>query len=212
MRNFRLPSVYPITSTEISGLPHREQAERLIAGGAAIIQLRDKHAKPRDLYAAAQQTLEITRKFGVRLIINDRVDIVLALGADGVHLGQDDLPPEKAREILGDAAIIGYSTHSVEQAINAATLPVDYIAIGPVFPTGTKADHDPTVGIDSVALVRKAIGSLPLVAIGGITASNICRVLEAGADSAAVISAVFDGDGSIERNMASLVRRLAKKC
>lgn len=212
MRNFRLPPVYPITSTEISGLSHRDQAERLIAGGAEIIQLRDKHATPRVLYAAAKETLDVARKFGVPLMINDRVDIARAIGADGVHLGQDDLPPIKAREILGDTVVIGYSTHSVEQAIKAATLPVDYIAIGPVFPTRTKADPDPAVGLDGLELVRGAIGKRQLVAIGGIQASNICQVLKAGADSAAVISAVFGGSATVEEEMAILIEHSTKNC
>lgn len=208
MRDFRLPPVYPITSKEISGLSHREQAERLLAGGAGIIQLRDKGASPRALYAAAKGTLEVTRKHAVSLIINDRVDIALALGADGVHLGQDDLLPVKAREILGDNAIIGYSTHSVEQAIMAAAMPIDYIAIGPVFSTRTKAHPDPVVGLDGLSAVRRAVGKTPLVGIGGITASNVNQVLNAGADCAAVISAILAGPGTIEDEMGAFLAAL----
>ncbi len=128
------------------------------------------------------------------MIINDRVDIALALGAPGVHLGQDDLPPEAARKLLGDEAIIGYSTHNVAQAIAAANLPIDYIAIGPIFETGTKKNPDPVVGLDGLRAVRDAIGDRALVAIGGITVENAPSVIEAGANSVAVISALLSGD------------------
>ena len=103
------------------------------AGGADLIQLREKHLAPREFYREAEDALSIARALGVLLIINDRVDIALALKADGVHLGQDDLPPDAARALLGEQAIIGFSTHTVEQARAAARMPVDYIAIGPVF-------------------------------------------------------------------------------
>ena len=203
---FILPPIYPITDTRLSGLSHRQQAERLIAGGARIIQLRDKHATPRELYAAARDTLEFTRQHGVPLIVNDRVDIALALSADGVHLGQDDLPPDKAREILGDRAIIGFSTHSVEQAVAALAWPVDYIAIGPVFSTQTRADPDPVVGIEGLQLVRNAAKGRPVVAIGGIGHDKIRAVFEAGADSAALIAALVSDPASIEARMREFTR------
>ena len=128
---------------------------------------------------------------GVQLIINDRVDIALAAGASGVHLGQEDLSPEAARGLLGPQAIIGYSTHNVDQAISATKLPIDYVAIGPIFGTTTKSDTAPVLGLEGLRAVREAIGEFPLVAIGGITLSNARAVIDAGADSVAVISALL---------------------
>jgi thiamine-phosphate pyrophosphorylase len=203
---FVLPPIYPITDPR-SGLSHREQVARLIAGGAKIIQFRDKEASPRDFYEAAQETIELTRRHGVPLIVNDRVDIALAIKAAGVHLGQDDLPPYKAREILGESAIIGFSTHSVEQAAGAAAWPVDYIAIGPIFVTQTKADPEPTVGLDGLAAVRNTARNKPIVAIGGINAQNIRAVLDAGADSAAMIASIVSDAASIETRMREFVAR-----
>jgi thiamine-phosphate pyrophosphorylase len=129
----------------------------------------------------------------VQLIINDRIDIALIVGAAGVHLGQDDLSPEAARKLLGRQAIIGYSTHNVDQAISATKLPIDYLAIGPIFSTTTKSDTAPVLGLDGLRSVRRAIGEFPLVAIGGITLNNARAAIEAGADSVAVIRALLYG-------------------
>ena len=164
------------------------------AGGATLVQLREKENSPRQFYSEAEEALRVARSVGVRLIINDRVDIALALQADGAHLGQDDLPPERAREILGAHARLGFSTHNVEQAIKAARLPVDYIAIGPIFETSSKENPDPVVGLDGLRRVKQAIGDIPLVAIGGIGRAQIGEVFAAGADSIAVISLLLAGD------------------
>ena len=185
--------IYPITDTQISGISHSDQVSLLADGGATFIQLREKNLPALDFYNEAKAALAIARQKGVTLIINDRVDVALALGAQGVHLGQDDLPPEAARKLLGENAIIGYSTHNVSQAIAVATLPVDYIAIGPIFKTSSKANPDPVVGLDGLRAVRKAIGEKRLVAIGGITQENAASVIEAGADTVAVISALLSG-------------------
>ena len=142
-----LPRVYPITDRRLSGLSHAEQVRRLILGGATLIQLRDKDASPCDFYRQAADALEIARKHNVKIVINDRVDVALALRADGVHLGQTDLPPEAARRLLGESAIIGFSTHNQTQAFVAAKLPVNYIAFGPVFRTSTKENADPVAGL-----------------------------------------------------------------
>ncbi|MBS1794994.1 MAG: thiamine phosphate synthase [Acidobacteria bacterium] len=198
---FTLPKIYPITDRRLTGLSHAAQVEKLLAGGARLIQLREKHAAPKAFYEEAEAALEIARRNGARIIVNDRVDLALALGADGVHLGQDDLPPEKAREILGPDVIIGFSTHSVEQAIAAARLPIDYLAIGPVFATSTKENPDAVVGVEGVARVRAAIDDFPLVAIGGITPSNFRAVVEAGADSLAVIKSILFPPGQIAENL-----------
>src|SRR5215475_7874566 len=135
---FKLPRIYPITDTTISGLSHSEQIERLAAGGAKLIQLREKRASPREFYRMALDAMITARRLGVQIIVNDRVDIAIAVDADGVHLGQDDLPPERARLLIGDSRIIGFSTHSLEQALAADLAPVDYLAIGPIFQTASK--------------------------------------------------------------------------
>lgn len=200
--NFEIPKIYPITDTRLSGLSHAEQVERLIDGGAKFIQLREKRAAPKDVYKSAESALKIARRNDVKIIINDRADIALALKADGVHLGQDDLPPAEARKILGKKAIVGFSTHSVEQAIAAAArLPVDYIAIGPVFATQSKENPDKIVGLEILKKVREAIGDFPLVAIGGINSQNFREVLKAGADSVAIISGIISQPEKISENM-----------
>ena len=189
-------------------LSHAEQVKQLIAGGAKIIQLREKFAAPKDFFAEAKEALKIARKNDVKIIINDRVDIALALGADGVHLGQNDLPPEHARKILGEKAIIGFSTHNLRQAVEAVKLPVNYIAIGPVFPTKTKANPDEIVGIEAVKKAREAVGNFPLVAIGGITLENFLEVIEAGADSVAVIGDLFSDADKITAKMQRFQNRI----
>lgn len=185
--------VYPITDTQISGISHADQVSLLADGGATFVQLREKNLPALDFYNEAKAALTVARQRGVTLIINDRVDLALALGAPGVHLGQDDLPPDAARKLLGESAIIGYSTHNVSQAIASATLPVDYVAIGPIFQTSSKANPDPVVGLAGLRAVRKAIGDVNLVAIGGITHENAASVIDAGADTVAVISSLLSG-------------------
>jgi thiamine-phosphate pyrophosphorylase len=204
--NFELPKIYPITDAKISKISHAEQVERLIRGGAQFIQLRAKDAAPKDFYAAAKRALEIARKSNVKIIINDRVDIALTLKADGVHLGQDDLPPEQARKILGEKAIIGFSTHNLEQAAEAVKLPIDYLAIGPVYTTLTKEKPDKTIGIAAVKKARQIVGDFPLVAIGGITVDNFRLILEAGADSVAIISDLLSDANKISEKVKAFVR------
>jgi thiamine-phosphate pyrophosphorylase len=186
-RSFQLPKVYPITDTSFSGRSHAEQVRLLSLGGASLIQLREKRLPPLEFYEQAKAA----QQAGVQLIINDRVDIALAVGAAGVHLGQDDMPPEAARRLLGPQAIIGYSTHNVEQAIAAVKLPIDYLAIGPIFSTTTKTDTAPVLGLEALRAVRHAIADFPLVAIGGITLANARDVIDSGADSVALISALL---------------------
>lgn len=205
--NLELPKIYPITDRQITNLSHAEQVKKLIEGGAQIIQLREKYASPNDFYADASEAIKIARAANVKIIINDRVDIVLALKVAGVHLGQDDLSPIEARKILGENALIGFSTHNLEQALNAVRLPIDYLAIGPVFATRTKENPDTTVGIEGLKKVRKAIGDFPLVAIGGINSANFLEVLGAGADSVAIIrDLLFEGD-KITEKMKQLIEK-----
>jgi len=197
--NLKLPKVYPITDTRLSGLSHAEQVRRLIEGGATLIQLRDKLASARDFYREADAALRVARDRHIKLIVNDRVDVAFALKADGVHLGQSDLPARVARHVLGPAAIIGLSTHNLEQARLAAEQPVDYIAFGPIFMTSTKEAPDPTTGLAALKSVRDVV-DMPIVAIGGITLSNAGKVLKAGADALATISSLVGDPAVITKN------------
>lgn len=190
----RLPKLYPIVDVAMF---HGEAeplaamtnyARELVAGGATLIQYRNKTGSPREMLRDGR---ELRRVCGpdIMLILNDRADLALAAGFDGVHVGQDDLSPEAARGVVGPKRLVGFSTHSVEQVRAADNMPVDYIAIGPVFATPSKADPDPLVGPQGVRAAR-AVTSKPLVAIGGITVENARMVAEAGADSMAAISAL----------------------
>ena len=203
-----LPCIYALTDVRVSGLSHAEQVELLSSGGATLIQLREKQMPPREFYKEASDAGEIAAQRGVQLIVNDRVDVALAVGAHGVHLGQDDMPPEAARKLLGPNAVIGYSTHNLEQAIAATKLPINYLAIGPIFTTTTKSDTAPVLGLAGLRAVRQAIGAFPLVAIGGITAANARQVIEAGADSVAVITALLSDSGRISEATHNLLQDL----
>jgi thiamine-phosphate pyrophosphorylase len=205
-----LPRVYPLTDVAISGLSHAEQVRALVAGGASLIQLREKNASPATFFEQAQLALDVARRNHCRLVINDRVDLALALKADGVHLGQDDVPPAAARKILGPEAIIGFSTHNVEQAKGALDQPIDYLAIGPIFSTSSKQDTAEVFGLDGLRAVRAVVGSVPLVAIGGIDHNNVRLVIEAGADSVAVIGALLSTPGDILDRTQLLFRAAAQ--
>lgn len=196
--------LYPLTDRTLSGLSHAEQVSELSDGGVSLVQLREKILSPAEFYREAAAALLVARERGIRIIINDRVDIALALRADGVHLGQDDLPPEAARRLLGNEAIIGFSTHNLGQAQLALKMPVDYIAIGPIFATSTKPTSGPPVGLFGLQRIRQAVGKLPLVAIGGITADNSQSVLDAGANAIAVISDLWVSSTSV----SARIRRL----
>jgi thiamine-phosphate pyrophosphorylase len=188
--HFPLPKIYPITDRKLASLSHAEQVELMAAGGATLVQLREKEAAPRDFYEAATEAMKVARRLGVRIIINDRVDIALAVNADGVHLGQDDLPAERARALLGPDKLIGFSTHSLKQALEADLTPVDYLALGPIFQTTTKENPDPVLGPEALGEIKRRV-SKPLVAIGGITLDRAASVFEAGADSLAIISDLY---------------------
>lgn len=186
--NFELPIIYPLTDCGPNSRSHSQQVANFLELGCSFIQIREKNAGSAVFLEQAEQAVEAAGHFGAKIIINDRVDIAKISGAAGVHLGQDDLSPVEARGILGNSAIIGLSTHTLEQAKAAAGSPVDYIAFGSVFPTVTKKDAETVTGLDLLAEVRLATGNIPLVAIGGITAENAKSVIDAGADSIALIS------------------------
>jgi thiamine-phosphate pyrophosphorylase len=200
-----LPKVYPITDIQLSGLSHAEQVARLIEGGASLIQLRDKHSTPREFYREAAAALKVARAHQVALIINDRADIALALKADGVHLGQTDMPAAAARRLLGQEAIIGFSTHNLEQAKLAASLPIDYLAFGPIFPTASKENPDPITGLEALRELCEIKGSMPLVAIGGIMFGNAATVFKAGADAVALIAELVNDSDRITDNMSKML-------
>jgi thiamine-phosphate pyrophosphorylase len=183
--------LYVITDESVSrGRSHIEVAEAAIRGGADVIQLRDKTASGGTLYRVALALRKLTREAKVPLIVNDRLDIALAADADGVHLGQKDLPATVARNIMGPVRILGVSADTLEEALLAEKDGADYLGVGPVFEAReTKADAGEPLGLERIARIRKHC-RLPIVAIGGIKAENARLVREAGADSAAVISAI----------------------
>ena len=202
---FRPPPLYAITDAG-AGMSHAEQVARFLRGGARLIQIRDKRATALELFEAVVAALGLTRPAGALLVVNDRADVAVAAGADGVHVGQDDLPASAAREMLGPGRVVGVSTHTAGQAREAAGLPVDYVAVGPVFATPTKENPDPVVGLELVREAR-AITSLPVVAIGGITLARARGVLDAGASSVAVIGDLRAG-ASIESRVAEYLAEL----
>jgi len=183
------PTLYVILDrTVATGRDLGELLDAVIAGGARMVQLREKTWPSGQLLPLAQRLRARCREAGVTFVMNDRVDLAVALEADGVHLGQDDLPPRLARPLLRPGMILGVSTHSVEQARRAQADGADYVAVGAMFPTGTKPDFE-LVGPALVRAVRPEI-RVPLVGIGGITPDNVGQVISAGADGVAVISAV----------------------
>ncbi|HEV2418461.1 MAG TPA: thiamine phosphate synthase [Terriglobia bacterium] len=186
-----LPRFYAIVDvTQLASRSPAEATDSLLAAGVRLIQYRDKKANARELYAGALTLAERIQRAGGTLIVNDRADVALAVGADGAHLGQEDFPATSARSILPKGAIIGLSTHSVAQVEAADREPVDYIAFGPIFATSSKENPDPVVGLPGLAEARK-VTQKPLVAIGGITLQNARSVIDAGANSVAVIGALL---------------------
>ncbi len=198
--------LYPILDRDaMGGTNPLEVARRVLIPGVAMVQYRDKSSSAAEVCRVCDKLRSITSRKGVILIVNDRADIAHAVGADGVHLGQDDMPVASAREILGSKKIIGKSTHSFLQARQALKEDIDYIAVGPIFSTPTKPGAKP-VGCELISRVR-AMTDKPIIAIGGITAKNLPEVLDAGADGAAVISAILK-----TANIRSSTRRLVNIC
>ena len=193
----KLPRIYPILDSDTlarCGLSVTTAAAALLEGGAGILQLRHKAHWSREYFEAAREVARFCREAGAQLIVNDRADFAVLLHA-GLHLGQDDLPPRDARRIVGPDAIIGFSSHNPGQLAAGGGEPVDYVALGPIFPTTSKANPDPTVGLDEIRRSRPLIEQ-PLVAIGGITLETAPAVFAAGADSIALISALCPESGS----------------
>ncbi|MCX6686202.1 MAG: thiamine phosphate synthase [Methanoregula sp.] len=182
--------LYVITDTTLSqGRSHEEIARLAIEGGADVVQIRDKECSARELVAAGKRVREVTKRTGTLFIVNDHLDAALACGADGVHLGQDDLPVATARAIAPPGFIIGVSVGSADEARKAVEDGADYLAASPVFFTAQKTDVKIHCGLEGIRRIRAAT-SLPVIAIGGIGMDNVCGVIGAGADGVAVISAV----------------------
>ncbi len=203
-----LPRIYVILDAEV--LARREidlvtAALELTDAGVRLVQYRDKRGDVASVLKESGRLARCLEGSGCRLILNDYADLVEACGAGGVHVGQDDMSVARARELIGPGKILGVSTHSDAQLLSARDSVVDYVAIGPVFSTSTKVDAEPVVGVDGVRRARE-LTTKPLVAIGGISLLNARMVLEAGADSVAVISAVLGGASGIGSAARELIR------
>ena len=205
----KLPAFYPIldlATIHRLGLDPVDAAQQLLDGGARILQFRDKYQLSRATLDIAARIHELAHRYDATFVVNDRADLAKMFGA-AVHLGQDDLPATAARRITGDSTIIGLSTHTEAQLIDADQQPVDYLAIGPIFGTASKENPDPVIGLETLKRVRR-LTSKPLVAIGGITRENARAVLAAGADSVAIIGDAFPADGKIRARTTEWIRVL----
>lgn len=196
-------TLYVVTDREILGEKDLiKSIEQAILGGATVVQLREKNISTKDFHKIAIEAKKVTSKYKVPLIINDRIDIVLSSEADGLHIGQDDMPLEIARTILGEEKIIGVSVRSVSEAIVAEKRGADYLGVGAVFPTESKSDAT-LVGLTELKRIKDKV-NIPVVAIGGINETNTKEVMEHKADGVAVISAVFSKEDITDASKALL--------
>jgi thiamine-phosphate pyrophosphorylase len=175
-----------------------------VRGGATMVQLRYKSGTS-EITQSAREVIEVLRPTGVPVIINDRVDLARALGAQGVHLGQDDTPPAEARQVLGEDAIVGLSITDPDQLRAVDPTVVDYLGAGPIFPTGSKPDAAPAIGLEALSRIANSV-RLPVAAIGGITEANAATVIRAGADGLAVVSAICAAENPEEAARALVAR------
>jgi thiamine-phosphate pyrophosphorylase len=203
----QLPRLYAIVDPLDTGRDPVELGAALLAGGARLLQLRLKGVPSRGLLEAARALAPLARAAGALFIVNDRADVARAVGADGVHLGQEDLPVSAARRLLGPDRLIGVSTHDLEEARAAEAAGADYIGVGPVYATTSKANPLAPRGLALVRAVRGAVGR-PIVAIGGITPATVMEVIAAGADAVAMIGAIARTVDP-RREVAELLRTLA---
>jgi thiamine-phosphate pyrophosphorylase len=186
--------LYLVTDQTLTrGRPLADVVAAAVQGGVTCVQLREKQLSTREFLAQALILKALLAPQGIPLVINDRIDVALACGADGVHLGQNDLPPDEARKLLPSGVFIGWSVESMDDVQQSAALPVDYLGVSPVFSTPTKTDTKDPWGLEGLAVVRAAT-PLPLVAIGGVHAGNARDVLRAGANGLAVVSAICAAD------------------
>ncbi len=206
-------SLYLVTDRSLAhGRSTVDIIRAAVAGGATCVQLREKHASTRDFLNEAKAVRALLAGSGVPLIINDRIDVALAVNAEGVHLGQTDMPIADARRIVGKSMLIGISAECVEDALRAEAEGADYVGISPVFATPTKTDTAPALGLSGVAAIRAKV-SLPLVGIGGIGPANAAEVIRAGCDGIAVVSAIVaapsprDAAADLKHLISHLVER-----
>lgn len=192
------PALYAILDADQAGGPDTSLARILAGAGVKLIQIRDKKASTRKLFNASKRLVEALGPPGVRVIVNDRPDIAAMIGAGGVHMGREDLPVEAARKICGGSCWVGVSTHNLEQLREANLTSADYIAIGPIFPTVTKDNPDPVVGLKLLHAARQ-LTQKPLVAIGGITIESAEATFRAGADSVAVVRDLISAEDPVRR-------------
>lgn len=186
--------LYVVTGREQSrGRSHEQVVRAALRGGAGAIQLRDKEASRRQILREAYTLRDLCREHGATFIVNDHIDVCLAVEADGVHLGQDDFPIDEARRIMGPDFIIGASTHNIEQALRAVENGATYINCGPIFPTGTKKTSVEPVTVELIRQVKPKV-NIPMTTMGGINGNNVREVILAGADRVAVVSAVVGAD------------------
>jgi thiamine-phosphate pyrophosphorylase len=197
-----LPRFYPILDTEAAARHRVDLAlatEQILASGAQILQFRHKGFFSREVFATMERIAQACRDARVPFVVNDRADLARLMNA-ALHLGQDDLPPSAARRVVGSETLLGFSTHNETQLRAAAEEPADYLALGPIFGTASKLNPDPVVGLEGLRRLRP-LTPRPLVAIGGITRENARAVLDAGADSVAVIGDLFPEDGNLRRRI-----------
>jgi thiamine-phosphate pyrophosphorylase len=185
-----LSRLYVILDAALLTVPETECAEKLAAAGVRLLQYRNKRASAREVFESSKRLSALLIPQGVTFVVNDRADVALAAEASGVHVGQDDLGVESARSVIGAGKLLGVSTHNLQQFKDKAATSADYIAVGPVFSTSTKANPDPVVGIEMIRQVR-SLTDKPIVAIGGITLERAAQVISAGADSVAVTSDIL---------------------
>ena len=190
MKRLVLPRLYVILDAALLTVPESECAQELVDAGVRLLQYRNKKASARELFECSKRLSSLLTPQDVTFVVNDRADVAWAAGASGVHVGQEDLEAEAARAVIGTGKLLGVSTHTLEQFERAAASSADYIAVGPVFSTSTKANPDPVVGIELIRRVR-VLTDKPIVAIGGITLERAGEVIQAGADSVAVVSNIL---------------------
>ncbi len=185
----RISGLYFITDSTLTRQGVLEDVKQVLAAGCSVVQYREKQKSTAAMVVEAREIARLCRKKKALFLVNDRVDVALAAGADGVHIGQGDMPLALARKILGKKRVIGVTVHSAAEALQAQKSNADYVSVSPIFATATKSDAGPPVGVELIKKVKKKV-ALPVVAIGGINRENLQQVLQAGADSVAMISAI----------------------
>jgi thiamine-phosphate pyrophosphorylase len=190
LKRLVLPRLYVILDAALLTIPETECAQKLADAGVRLLQYRNKSASARELFCSSKKLASLLSPLGVSFVVNDRADAAALAGADGVHVGREDLGVEEARHVMGPEKLVGLSTHDLEQFHHAAASSADYIAVGPVFSTATKANPDPVVGTEFLRKIR-LLTDKPIVAIGGVTLERAAAIIDAGADSVAVISDIL---------------------